>query len=231
MSEVRSRSRLIVTRPSARARWAPAQWWMPCPKATWYLAFVAVEVELVRVLEQRAGRGWRRRAGASSCCRPGSSTPADRRAHLGHAELGPQRALVAQRLLDEVRDAVAVARAGASWRSGRSARIRSANDSSRTVVSWPPANRLAASSATSFTSGVVPSGKVAVAIAVMMSSRGLAAAVLDVGGELLVEELERLVLQLLGQLGEPLGEQRVVGLGHAFEVGDHQQGERRGVVA
>ena len=28
-STVRSRSRLIVTRPSARARWAPAQWWMP----------------------------------------------------------------------------------------------------------------------------------------------------------------------------------------------------------
>ena len=59
-----------------------------------------------------------------------------------------------------------------SWMSGRSARIRSANDSSRTVVSWPPENRLAASSATSFTSGIEPSGKVAVAIAVMMSSRG-----------------------------------------------------------
>ena len=83
-----------------------------------------------------------------------------------------------------------------SWMSGRSAMIRSANESSRTVVSWPPVNRLAASSATSFTSGVVPSGKVAVAIAVMMSSRGVAAAVLDVGRELVVEELERLVLQV-----------------------------------
>ena len=59
-----------------------------------------------------------------------------------------------------------------AWMSGRSPSTRSANDSSRTVVSWPPVKRLAASSATSFTSGVVPSGKVAVAIAVMMSARG-----------------------------------------------------------
>ena len=39
MSPVRSKRRLSVTRPSARARWAPAQWWMPWPNATWMRAF------------------------------------------------------------------------------------------------------------------------------------------------------------------------------------------------
>ena len=60
---------------------------------------------------------------------------------------------------------------------------------------------------------------------------GRAAAILDVGRELLVEELERLVLQVLGQVGQPVAEQAVVGLGNAFEVGDHQQRERRRVGA
>ena len=55
--------------------------------------------------------------------------------------------------------------------------------------------------------------------------------ILDVRGELLVEELERLVLQILGQVGEPVGEQPVIGLGNAFQVGDHQQRERRRVGA
>ena len=46
--------------------------------------------------------------------------------------------------------------------------------------------------------------------------------------ELLVEELERLVLQVLGQLGQSGGEQPVVGLGDALQIGDHQQRERCG---
>ena len=118
-----------------------------------------------------------------------------------------------------------------SWMSCRSARTRSANESSRTVVSCPPENRLAASRATSLHLGCR---------AVREGGRGhrrhdvvagLAPPVLDVGRELLVEELERLVLQLLVQLGQALGEQAVVGLGDAFEVGDHQQRERRRVGA
>ena len=46
---------------------------------------------------------------------------------------------------------------------------------------------------TSMTSGSEPSGNVAVASPVSTSSRGLRAAVLDVVGELRVEELERVV--------------------------------------
>jgi hypothetical protein len=48
-----------------------------------------------------------------------------------------------------------------------------ANESRRAVVSWPAANRLPAISATSWTSGIVPSGNVAVAKPVITSSRGL----------------------------------------------------------
>ena len=113
----------------------------------------AVDVELVRVLEQarvpvgRPGQQQHRAAG-------GDVDAGDRRAPLGHAELGPQRALEPQGLLDEVGDAGRGPCAAASWMSGRSAMVRSAKDSRRTVVSWPPVNRLAASRATSFTVGV-----------------------------------------------------------------------------
>ena len=67
--------------------------------------------------------------------------------------------------------------------------------SSRTVVSWPAANRLAAMRTTSMTSGVEPSGNVAVARPGQHVVARLAPAVLDVVGELLVEELERAVRQ------------------------------------
>ena len=60
-----------------------------------------------------------------------------------------------------------------------------------------------------------------------MSSRGSPAAILDVLAEPLVEELERLVRDLLVHGRQPLAEQRVVGLGHALEVGD--DGEREGL--
>ena len=157
----------------------------------------------------------------------GISTPPRTVAHPGHPELRAQRALEPQRLLDEVGDALALARGRAAWRSGRSPSIRSAKDSSRTVVSWPPANRLAAISAASPTSGVDPSGKVAVARPVRMSFAGLTAAVLDVLAEPLVEELERLVLHVFVHRRQPIAEQRVVGLGHALEIGD--DGEREGL--
>ncbi len=60
------------------------------------------------------------------------------------------------------------------WSSGRSARYWNAVPNSRTVVSCPAANRLAATRTTSMTSGVDPSGKVASARPVSTSSRGFA---------------------------------------------------------
>ena len=102
----------------------------------------------------------------------------------------------------------------------------------RAVVSLPAENRLAAIRMTSSTGGSVPSGKVACAISVMTSSRGLRAAVLDVARELLVEEAERLVLQSLRRApcDEVLAERVAVVVGHAEEVGDHHQRERDRVV-
>ena len=99
------------------------------------------------------------------------------------------------------------------------------------MVSWPPANRLAAMRAASLASGVEPSGNVAVASPVSTSLRGRPAAILDVLVEALVEELERLVADVLVRGREPLAEERVVRLGHALEVGDDRERERLGVRA
>ena len=109
------------------------------------------------------------------------------------------------------------------WNSGWSPSVRRHMTMSRAVVSPPAENRLAAIFATSSTGGSVPSGKVACAISVMMSSRGLRAAVLDVAGELVVQEAERLVLHLRGaHLVHEVGPERVAVLGgHAEEVRDH----------
>jgi hypothetical protein len=59
-----------------------------------------------------------------------------------------------------------------SWRSGRSPMVRNDVAMSRAVVSPPAAKRFAAIFITSSTGGSVPSGNVANAISVMMSSRG-----------------------------------------------------------
>ena len=97
--------------------------------------------------------------------------------------------------------------------------------------------------ATSMASGVEPSGNVAVAMPVITSSRGSRRRVLDVRGELLVEELERVVRQrpvagaptvpvLLPRPGaELVAEQLVVALGHAEQVGDDEHRERLAVAA
>ena len=58
------------------------------------------------------------------------------------------------------------------WMSGRSPITFNAVDSSRTVVSWPAEKTFVATRTTSATSGIVPSGKVAVASPVSTSSRG-----------------------------------------------------------
>ena len=125
------------------------------------------------------------------------------------------------------------------WMSGRSPSTRSAALSSLAVVSWPAPNRNVAVRTTSTTSGVEPSGYIAVASPVSTSSRGFCAAVLDVVAELLVGPLQRvgrdrLVVEAAdvgaGALGaECLAELLVVLLGHAEQVGDHQQRERPGV--
>ena len=101
------------------------------------------------------------------------------------------------------------------------------------MVSWPAAKRLAATRATSMASGIVPSGNVAVAMPVITSSRGVAPAVLDVRGELLVEELERVVRERLGAGAPDAPSPRVAALeparnvswslsGHAEQVGDRR---------
>ena len=78
---------------------------------------------------------------------------------------------------------------------------------------------------------------------VITSLRGFAPALLDVRGELLVEELERVVRErlvagaahgagLVARPGaEPLAEQLVVALRHAEQVGDGEHGERLAVPA
>ena len=107
MSRIRSRMRSRLTRPSARASGPPGQEWAPRPNAMWAWAL---------------GRSTRNSAGHSN--RPGSRLAAplssitgvpgrdvdaaDGRGAAGEAEVGLHRALDAQRLLDEVRDAVAV---------------------------------------------------------------------------------------------------------------------------
>ena len=159
----------------------------------------------------------------------GMSTPATE-VDPGHAELGPERALVAQRLLDEVRDPLAIA-------SQPVLEVGLLGDDPQCERQQSDRGLLAPGEEVRRQQGnVVHLGHRPV------RERGgghrrhdvvarLAATVLDVAGELLVEELERLVLHVLGQVGQALGEQPVIRLGDAFQVGDHQQRERRRVVA
>ena len=152
----------------------------------------AVEAELVRVLRTGAGRGSRRRCAPSRSCRrgcrrrrPWSATRDSRNSPwigLSSRSISSMKFGMRSRSL-----------AGSCWSSGRSAISCSAEPRSRAVVSPPAENRLAAISVTSCTSGSDPSGKVAVARPVITSSRGCAPALLDVRGEPVVEELQRLV--------------------------------------
>ncbi len=98
--------------------------------------------------------------------------------------------------------------------------------------------------ATSMGSGIEPSGNVAVAMPGHHVVARIAPAVLDVRGELLVEELERVVRQrvALGAAAhrarpaarpgtEPLAEQLVIALRDAEQVGDDEHGEGLAVPA
>ena len=88
----------------------------------------------------------------------------------------------------------------------------------------------------SMTSGMEPSGNVAVASPVSTSSRRLASAVRDVLGELVVQPRERGVLDLVGRVARAAssraavagGASPVLGLGHPQQVGDDEHRERSG---
>ena len=189
---MRSSSRSMLTRPSARASGAPGQVWMPCPNARCWRA-LARSTSNSSGSRSGAGRGWRRRSAPSPWCPAGMSTPPTVVGTRRQPEVALDRALEAQRLLDEVRDAVAVV--AEQLLELRVAR-RSAGARSRAGARWSPGRRRTGwrrCRTTSITSGIEPSGNVAVARPVSTSSARLAPPVLDVRGEPLVEELERAV--------------------------------------
>ena len=132
MSVVRSRNRLIVTRPSARASGLPHSV-DAVPEGDVLPGVRTVDVELVRVLEHPgitvAGTGHEHDRPPA-----GMSTPASLVAHACHPELRPQRALEPKHLLNEVGDAVTVL-TDEFLEVGPLAEHPSAKDRSRTVVS------------------------------------------------------------------------------------------------
>ena len=97
----------MLMRPSARARGPPGQEWAPRPKARCSLAFGPVDAELGRALEEPGvpvGRSVEQHDR-----RPGGDVDAGHGGRpSGQPEVGLHRALDAQRLLDEVGDAVPV---------------------------------------------------------------------------------------------------------------------------
>ena len=132
---------------------------------------------------------------------------ADGRADLGHAELGPERALVAQRLLDEVRDEVAVGpQAVLEVRPLGEDPQRERQQADRGLLA--AREEVGGEQRDVVHLGHRPVGEGGRGHLRQDVVAGLPPAVLDVGGELLVEELERLVLHALGHLAEPLGERR-----------------------
>ena len=227
----------MLTRASARASGAPGQVCDAAPEREVLAGVGPVDVERRRVVEPArvAVRG--ARSAPSPSCPAGRSTPPtvvgtreSRKSPLtglsirsvSSMKLGMRLALVAQQLLEL---------------GVLGDQLAAPSSSSRTVVSCPAAKRLAATRTTSMTSGVEPSGNVAVASPVRTSSRGFAPAVLDVRGELLVEVLQRTVGHRVvaraadrrrrsRTVQERLGELGVVVLGHAEQVGDDEQGER-----
>ena len=139
----------------------------------------------------RNSSGWSKRRGSRLAAAVedheggagGEVDAADLGGDAGEPEVALDRALEAEDLLDEARDAARGARAACSAARGRSPSTWNAAPSIRTVVSWPAAKRLAASRTTSMTSGVEPSLKVAGGQAGEDVVAGLAPALLDVGGE------------------------------------------------
>ena len=104
---MRSRNRTSVAWVSARASGAPAHVWMPCPKARCWRPFGPVEPELARVLElarvAAPGVGHHEHGGAGR-----EVDAADRGGDLRQLERALQRRLGPQHLLDERPDEVGV---------------------------------------------------------------------------------------------------------------------------
>ena len=190
----------------------------------------AVDVELVRASRRPVDPGCTRRAASMSDAPAGMSTPPSwvrTRVIRNCVRSGLSSRSVSSMKLG-IRSRSSRTR---FCRSGRSPSIRKANVSSRTVVSWPPANRLAASSAASFTSGVEPSGNVAVANPLRMSLRGSRRRSSMYSLNCSYRNSSGLCADVLVHGRQPLAEQLVVGLGHALEVGDDGQRERLRVLA
>ena len=229
MLAVRSRNRLMVTRPSARASGAPAHVWIPCPKAMCCRAFGAVDVELVGMVEHPgvpvagAGDEHERRPG-------GDVDAAELGGDAGHPELGSQRALEPEGLLNEVGDLLAVRPHGLL-------EVGSLAQHAQRERQQPHGGLLAAGEEVGGDQGgvlglgsrAVREGRGGQAGEDVVSGR--VAAILDVLVEALVEEFQGLVADVLVRGREPLPEEGVVGLGHALQVGDDREREGLGVRA
>ena len=139
MLDVWSRRRLIVTRPSARARWPQRSGGCRVRRrrGTWRCPGRGRRCAGPRT---GAGRGWPRRVAASSCPRPGCRP---RPPSSGPSPCGTGRG-AGSRTAGSPRRSSMMSRSprSRSCRSGRSAMIRNANDSRRTVVSSPPGEQV-----------------------------------------------------------------------------------------
>ena len=224
----------MLMRPSARASGPPGHEWAPRPNAMWSNVFA-------RSTRNSAGHSKRRGSRFAAPLSSITGVPASMRTPptfggpAGETEVGLHRALDAQRLLDEVGDAVAVLaqlvlelrvlgevlqgsgeEAGCRLLARGEEEGRDAHD--RGDVGRRPVRVL---------------GECEVGDDV---GARLAAAVLDVGGEPVVEPREGVELLRRLLVAEPPGraavqaealpEPLVVGLGHPEEVGDRQHGER-----
>ena len=160
----------MLMRASARASGPPGQAWGPRPKARCSLAFS-------RSMWNSAGSSKRRGSRPAAplttitVVPAGISTPPTVAARAGKPEVALDRTLDPQDSSTKPGMRSRSSRSS-SWSSGRSPISWNAAARRRTVVSWPAENTLAATRTTSITSGVDPSGKVAVASPVSTSLRG-----------------------------------------------------------
>ena len=230
----------MVIRPSARASGAPGQVCGPWPNARCWRAFGALDLEVGGMLE------------ASGIAVGGPVDDHDRgagrdlhatelRRHAGEPEVALHRALDTQALLDEVRDVLAVlAQQLLELRVVAEALQRGAEEThgrllaGREEVGGDPGDVDGFGNRTVGERRGRHTGHHVVA--------WVATAVLDVRGELLVEELERAVRHRLGRAAdrpglparpgtEPRAEQLVVALRHTEQVGDDEHRERLAVPA
>ena len=193
MSAMRSRRRSRLTRASARASGAPTQVWMPNPNPRCWRPVGAVEAELGRLTRTGAGHGWPRRCAPSRVVPAGMSTPPTWSRRRVTAGTRPGCGLSSRSISSMKPGMRSRSSRSSCWSSGRSAISWSIEPRSRAVVSPPAENRLAAISSDVVDLGHRPVGKRSRSPAGHDVVARLAPALLDVGGEPVVEELQRLV--------------------------------------